>query len=126
MAGDDFCYLTTTGRRSGRPHRIEIWYAESDDGRTLYLLAGGRDSSDWVRNLRSDAACTVRIGSREAPTLQASGRVLDEPDDEGSSARTLVFEKFQPRNAGDLSGWRASALPVAIDLSAGTTVPPAR
>ena len=24
---DDYCYLTTTGRRSGRPHRIEIWYA---------------------------------------------------------------------------------------------------
>ena len=27
VAADDYCYLTTTGRRSGRPHRIEIWYA---------------------------------------------------------------------------------------------------
>jgi len=117
VAADDYCYLTTTGRRSGRPHEIEIWYAESADGRTLYLLAGGRDASDWVRNLRAHAGCTVRIGSRAAPPLQATGRLLDEADDEAAAARTLVFEKFQPRNGGDLSGWRAAALPVAIDLS---------
>ena len=117
MADDDFCYLTTTGRRSGRPHEIEIWYAESGDGHTLYVLAGGRDSSDWVRNLRADARCTVRIGSRDAPSSHATGRVLDESNDEASAARALVFEKFQPRNAGDLSSWRASALPVSIDLS---------
>src|SRR6185312_13518616 len=34
----DYCYITTTGRRSGKPHTIEIWFAL--DGRTLYLLAG--------------------------------------------------------------------------------------
>ncbi len=36
---DDFCYLTTRGRVSGRPHEIEIWFAL--EGRTLYLLSGG-------------------------------------------------------------------------------------
>ena len=35
---NDYCYLTTTGRRTGRPHRIEIWYAA--DGYTLYAPAG--------------------------------------------------------------------------------------
>lgn len=39
VAEDDYCYLTTTGRRSGCPHRIEVWYAA--EGPTLYLLAGG-------------------------------------------------------------------------------------
>jgi deazaflavin-dependent oxidoreductase (nitroreductase family) len=116
VADDDYCYLTTTGRNSGRPHEVEIWYAPSDDGRRLYLLAGGRDTSDWVRNLRADPACTVRIGSRGAPALRASGRVLDDADDEAGAARTLVFEKFQPRAGDDLSGWRTEALPVAIDL----------
>jgi deazaflavin-dependent oxidoreductase (nitroreductase family) len=117
VPADDYCYLTTTGRRSGRPHEIEIWYADSPDGRTLYLLAGGRDSSDWVRNLRADPRCTIRVGSREAPPIPATGRLLDEADGEAAAARTLVFEKFQPRNGGDLSSWRAEALPIAIDLS---------
>jgi len=33
-------------------------------------------------------------------------------------ARALVFDKFQPRNAGELVSWRARALPVAIDVTA--------
>ena len=26
-AGEQFCYLTTTGRVTGRPHEVEIWFA---------------------------------------------------------------------------------------------------
>ncbi len=36
-----------------KPHEIEIWFADDDD--TLYMLSGGGDRSDWVRNLRSRA-----------------------------------------------------------------------
>jgi deazaflavin-dependent oxidoreductase (nitroreductase family) len=117
VADDDFCYLTTTGRRSGRPHEIEIWYAPSPDGRTLYLLAGGGDRSDWVRNLAADPACTVRIGRRDAPARQARARILAETDPDDAVARTLVHDKFQPRYDGDLSSWRQRALAVAIDLT---------
>jgi deazaflavin-dependent oxidoreductase (nitroreductase family) len=116
MAEDDFCYLTTTGRRSGRPHEIEIWYASSTDGRTLYLLSGGRDNSDWVRNLVADPACTVRVGSRDAAPRHARARIVLDAGSEESIARTLVHDKFQPRYEGDLSGWRVRALPIALDL----------
>jgi len=50
FADERVCYLTTRGRVSGRPRRIEIWFAL--DGDTLYLLSGGRERSDWVKNLR--------------------------------------------------------------------------
>jgi hypothetical protein len=50
LAREPFCYLTTTGRRSGLDHTIEIWFAL--DQTTLYMLAGGREKSDWVRNAR--------------------------------------------------------------------------
>jgi deazaflavin-dependent oxidoreductase (nitroreductase family) len=116
MAGDDYCYLTTTGRRTGRPHEIEIWYAASDDGRTLYLLAGAGRGSDWVRNVEADPACTVRIGSRDAPLRHARARILDRDDADDPIARTLVFDKFQPRNRGDLADWRERSLPVALVL----------
>ena len=107
---DDFCYLTTTGRSTRRPHEIEIWYAA--DGYTLYLLAGGGDRADWVRNLRADPAVSVRV---DGVTYAATARVVDEPAEE-RRARTLVFEKYEPRYAGDLSRWREAALPVAVDL----------
>jgi deazaflavin-dependent oxidoreductase (nitroreductase family) len=115
-ADDDFCYLTTRGRVTGTPHEIEIWFAL--DGSTLYLLSGGRDRSDWVRNLIADPAVTVRL--RDV-TLPATARVLEPGTDpsgiwEDAHARRIVFDKYQPRSGG-LEGWRESALPVALDVA---------
>ena len=107
----DHCYVTTTGRRTGHPHTIEIWFAL--DERTLYLLAGGGETSDWVRNIRADGTVGLRLGDED---FIARGRVVEDPD-EGRKARDLVFEKYAPRNDG-LEDWRESSLPVAIDLPA--------
>ena len=114
-----FCYLTTTGRVSGRQHTIEIWFALRD--RTLYLLSGGGDRSDWVRNLQAGPEVTVRIGRRDAPALPARARVVAPGSDEDELARRLVTDKYQPGYGGDLSGWRRSSLPVAVDLGTPAT-----
>jgi deazaflavin-dependent oxidoreductase (nitroreductase family) len=112
QAGDpDFCYLTTRGRITGRPHEIEIWFTR--DGDTLYLLAGGGDRSDWVRNLRAQPTVTVRIGD---VTSAARGRVVKAGTAEDGHARRLVFEKYQARSGGDLRRWRDTAVAVAIDV----------
>ncbi len=108
---DDYCYLTTRGRVTGRPHEIEIWFAL--DGTTLFLLAGARQRSDWVRNLIADPAVTVRLGGEHYP---ATARVLEAGTAEDERARTLVFDKYSPTNR-DLTGWRVAALPVAIDVA---------
>jgi deazaflavin-dependent oxidoreductase (nitroreductase family) len=109
-ADDDFCYLTTRGRRTGRPHEIEIWFAQ--DGSTLYLLSGGRDRSDWVRNLRVDPAVTVRLRDT---SHEARARVVDDVT-ESERGRRLVFEKYQPRYSGSLERWRRESLLVALDV----------
>src|SRR5205807_2114356 len=60
-ASETFMYLTTIGRRTGRRHRIEIWFVVHD-GR-LFLMAGGRDRADWVRNLQANEHVTVELGN---------------------------------------------------------------
>lgn len=112
VAVDDYCYLTTTGRQTGRPHRIEIWYAADDD--TLYLLSGGGRSSDWVQNLLAEPAVQVDV---DGELRYGRGRVL-ESGEEAERARSLVFDKYAPRSESHLTGWRHRALPVAIDLAA--------
>jgi deazaflavin-dependent oxidoreductase (nitroreductase family) len=113
--GQPFCYLTTTGRVSGRPHTIEIWFALQ--GRTLYLLSGGGRRADWVRNLLAHPEVTVRLGRRDGARRPGRGRVVEPGTDEDELARRLVAGKYQPSYGGDLSGWRDSALPVAVDLA---------
>ena len=100
---DDYCYLTSRGRVTGNDHEIEIWYVREGD--TIYLLAGAGDRSDWVRNLQADRRVTLRMGD---VTSIAHGRVVTDPD-EATRARTLVFDKYQPRNDVELVTWRARA-----------------
>ncbi len=112
---EPYCYLTTTGRVTGRPHTIEIWFghtAERPD--TIYLMSGGRDGSDWVRNIRRDASVSVRIAER---TFDARARVVDAGTPEDATARDLLFAKYQEGYANDLTNWRNTALPIALELA---------
>jgi deazaflavin-dependent oxidoreductase (nitroreductase family) len=113
---EEFCYLTTTGRVSGRPHTIEIWFARQGD--RLYLLSGGGGRSDWVRNLQRRAAVTVRIGDRHGLQVPARARVLDPGTPEDGLARRLLYEKYRAGYGGDLTRWRDRSLPIALDLGA--------
>ena len=110
FAGDDFCYLTTTGRVTGRPHTIEIWFAL--DGASLYMLSGSH-TSDWVKNLLRAPDVSVRLGDT---TFAGRARVVERAD-EDALARRLVLAKYQPRDGDDLTEWGQTALPIAVDLS---------
>ncbi len=112
LRGEEYAYLTTRGRRSGRPHTIEIWFAPV--GTSVWMIAGGGEASDWVANLLADPAVTVRIGGRTFP-----GRARTEPGDAGNAAvgRRLLAARYQGWEEGrPLSGWAASGLAVAVDL----------
>ncbi len=102
--------LTTRGRRTGLPRTIEIWFAAR--GSTIYLLAGGREAAHWVRNIVADPAVRVVIRGR---SFAGRGRLVRDPVEDGI-ARDALVAKYQPRYGGDLTGWRAASLPVAIDL----------
>ena len=88
-AREPYAYLTTTGRRTGRSHRIEIWFA-AQDGR-VYLLSGGRERSDWVRNLQANAHVTVELGDE---THAGVARVLQPGTVEDQRARELLVGKY--------------------------------
>lgn len=106
------CHLETVGRVTGRPREIEIWFAA--DGDRLYLLSGGKDRSDWVKNIRHTPAAKVRIGTT---TWCGTGRVLDPREPEDARARDIVSAKYGERTrTGDLSDWARESLVVAIDL----------
>jgi deazaflavin-dependent oxidoreductase (nitroreductase family) len=109
LAREDFCYLTTTGRATGKPHTIEIWFGFN--GRTLYMLSGGRDSSDWVKNICRRPQVTVRIGR---VSFGGFGRVVEDPE-EDTLARRLLVGKYRTGRR-DLTKWGRTALPVAVDV----------
>ena len=111
LADEAYCYLTTTGRVTGNPHEIEIWFGLKDNA--LYLLSGNLDKSDWVKNLLKNPSVTVQIADQ---TFNATARIVKHKEEE-MTARNLVADKYNERKLnGSLSNYARSALPVAIDI----------
>src|SRR5262249_11165510 len=69
-----YLHLTTTGRRSGQPREIEIWFTRRD-GR-YYVIAETGASARWVQNLRADPCVHWRVMgitfSRQARMVNAT------------------------------------------------------
>lgn len=112
-AAEQFCYLTTTGRVSGAPFA----FAPDPANPILYLLAGGGERADWVKNLRRDPAVAIRL---DGETYAAAGRVVAPGTAEDGSARCLRCAKYQGWREGQpLSAWGRTALSVACELAWG-------
>jgi deazaflavin-dependent oxidoreductase (nitroreductase family) len=110
-AAEDYCYLTTTGRVTGQPHTIEIWFAAYAGA--VYLMAGGRDTSDWVRNVVAHPEVRLQIGDHD---WDARARVVDAGTEEDARVRPLLREKYA-NSSDDLVSWARTALPVALDIT---------
>lgn len=114
LADELYCYLTTTGRVTGNPHEIEIWFGLKEG--TVYLLSGNMERSDWVKNLLQDPSVSVRITNIN---FYATARIVTDNEEE-TEARNLLADKYSERRAdGSLDKWARTALPVALDLELG-------
>lgn len=104
-----YLYLTTTGRVTGLPREIEIWYVER--GGNLYVLAEHFHRADWVRNIAKEPRVHVRLGERG---IAATASVLDPVTDreEWQAVQRLAHEKY---------GW-GDGLPVRIAPDEAPTV----
>jgi deazaflavin-dependent oxidoreductase (nitroreductase family) len=108
FSDENFCYLTTRGRITGKPHEIEIWFVV-DDG-TAYLMSGGGRRSDWVRNLMANESVDLRIRDR---TWRARAYLSNDPDE--GQIRRLMAAKYQGWEPGKpLSEWAATAIIVRV------------
>ena len=70
-----YLYVTTTGRKSGNPHEIEIWFVEYEEN--YYLVSEFPERADWVKNILHNPAITFRVGNRSAESIQGIGRAVD-------------------------------------------------
>lgn len=113
LAGEEYCYLTTTGRVSGKPHEIEIWFGVADGA--LYMMSGGGQRADWVKNVLKTPEVSIRIADKR---FAGAARLVTDTDEE-MRVRNLLATKYDEREPdGELDDWARTALPVAVDVEA--------
>ena len=94
LAREKHCEVTTRGRRSGRPHKVPVWFAT--DGDSLFLATLKLDR-DWPKNLRANPEVSIRIGNLR---LEGRARLVEEPVERESIERLLRKKYLSTRIAG--------------------------
>ena len=78
LARDLTIDITTTGRRSGRPRRVEIWFHRSE-GR--YIITGTPGTRDWYANLLANPRFTFHLKESVKADLSATAAPITDPDE---------------------------------------------
>jgi len=73
--------ITTVGRRTGEPRRMEIWWFYVE-GR--FFITGPPGTRDWYANVNGDPKVIVHVGGRDLP---ASAYPVNDPE-----TRSMVFD----------------------------------
>jgi deazaflavin-dependent oxidoreductase (nitroreductase family) len=63
IENEKYAYVTTTGRKSGLPRQIEIWFVATDG--KIYILAEHGLKAQWVQNILVNPEVHVKIGDQE-------------------------------------------------------------
>jgi deazaflavin-dependent oxidoreductase (nitroreductase family) len=99
--------ITTTGRRSGKPRRIEICFYRFEDSVYLSGVPAPR-TRDWLANLAAEPCFTFHLKQGVVADLPAVAEVIADP-----AERRRVFvdfvDDFNHRHGSD-SPWGVAAL----------------
>jgi deazaflavin-dependent oxidoreductase (nitroreductase family) len=79
LVHNDMLLLTSTGRRTGKPHTVPLLYLEHGDRLVVIASWGGRpDHPEWYHNLVADPSATVEIAGRRRERRTARTATPDE------------------------------------------------
>jgi deazaflavin-dependent oxidoreductase (nitroreductase family) len=65
--------LTTHGWKSGKEHRIEIWFVEHN--KRYYIISERLKDAHWVQNIKHNATVSFSINDR---IFKGNARIVDQ------------------------------------------------
>ena len=106
--------ITTTGRKSGRPHRVEIGFHVLDDGLFIAGIPGRRD---WLANLAANPQFSFHLKESVQMDIPATATLIT-----AESKRREVFAKLAERRQGerpmDVDAWVEDSPLIQVELHA--------
>ncbi len=76
--------MTTSGWKTGKQHRIEIWFVEYNE--RYYLLSERLDSAHWVQNIKHNPAVSFSINDK---VFKGNARTVDQEKESALTAEVL-------------------------------------
>lgn len=110
LTQDQTIDITTTGRSSGEPHRIEIWF-HNLDGKVY--ITGTPGKRGWYANLLAHPNFTFHLKQSATADLPARATPITDPE-----ARRTIFTAILAKldRSADLDAWLANSPLVAVSF----------
>jgi deazaflavin-dependent oxidoreductase (nitroreductase family) len=99
--GRDLLLLTTTGRKSGRPHTTPVVYTPDGDRLLVYASKGGAPKHpDWYLNLVANPHVVVEVGAEryDATAMPLEGAERDR-EFAAQAERVPAFGEYQEKTS---------------------------
>jgi len=98
FARGDLIDITTNGRRTGQPRRIEIVYHVLD-GR-IYISGSPRADRkrSWLGNLERDPRFTFHLKRGSKADLPATARIVEDPEERRTVMRRIIETAWHGQN----------------------------
>ena len=118
LASDQVIDITTTGRKSGQPRRIEIWYHRLDG--KYYITGTPNRPRDWYANLVANPEFTFHLKQTATADLPATARPITEAAEREQVLDAILAAlssnpNFSEPNRGD---WLATSPLVEVTFDA--------
>ncbi len=110
--------ITTTGRKSGQPRRIEIVFHSLDGDH--YITGSPGRKRDWLANLGANPEFTLHLKQGVQADVLATAEVLTDPEDREAALRRILSESWDnpPSKVDHIIGrWVASAPLIRFTVS---------
>jgi len=112
IASQKLIHLTTTGRKTGKPHTVELWFAVKNGN--VYLSHEGSET-DWMKNLRHNDRVSFEIAGK-----RFAGRacILEIGSEEAWEAEVALYEKYYGKASKEIiEDWFSLSRLIAVEPS---------
>ena len=86
-----FLYLTTKGWKTGRQHKIEIWFVEYEN--KYYIMSETMEHAHWVQNIIHDPQVLFTLNHN---TFEGTARIIDKVKDPQLEAKISKLMSAKP------------------------------
>ena len=112
VVSQKFIHLTTRGRKTGKPHTVELWFAVSNG--KVYLSHEGEET-DWMKNIKHEEEVSFEIGERN---FTGKARYIRDHAEEAWTAKAALYEKYYGKAAREvIEDWFSLSRLLGIEIS---------
>ena len=110
--------ITTTGRRSHQPRRIEIVFHNIDGRIFISGRPDPRRARDWLLNVEADPRMTIHLKGAVRADVPATARVVTDPDERARVIDWIVEHAWRGMNVEAMRRWSPLIEVVPEELAA--------